>query len=208
MKVEFGPQREVARERRAARAAAETFRSACRMADTAAPIFAAHDLNLTIDGWTMAMRKVAKLPGVADEVRTAFEGVWIEHKALPQTIGSRAATTAGLRVLLRRQVSIQAPITVFRGAMAREWQTRGYAFSWTTDRRIARDFAEGHRNFDGAVVFETVAPPDAILWARTAENFYDEGEVVINPHKLQRVRVIERLAPTATVQSATNAVSR
>lgn len=202
MKVEFDPQREVSRENRAFRAAAEAFYSACRGNDVDALLEATDGLAQTMDGWAVAMRKIAKLRGVANEIRKAFESVWIQHKALPQKIGSRAAAAAGLRVLLRREPAV-TPIIVFRGAMAREKQTRGYGFSWTTDRDVARRFAESRRGYAGAVIFETFAPPDAILWARTAENFYDEGEVVVDPYKLRRVRAIERLAPTATLPEVT-----
>jgi len=76
------------------------------------------------------------------------------------------------------------------------------------DRAIARSFAEhwsgiGHpdeirakemsHSWGGGIVLEALAPAEAVLLIREAEDYYDEGEVVVDPFKLEKVTVAERL---------------
>jgi hypothetical protein len=42
-------------------------------------------------------------------------------------------------------------------------------------------------------VLKTVVPPDAVLLTRQPEDYYDEGEVVVDPFRLGRVDVVERI---------------
>jgi hypothetical protein len=46
------------------------------------------------------------------------------------------------------------------------------------------------------VILEPLAPPEAILLVRQPEDYYDEGEIVVDPFRLGRVTVAERLPPT------------
>ena len=52
-----------------------------------------------------------------------------------------------------------------------------YGFSWTVERTLARDkFAEPQRVTEGgAVLMQTIAPPEAVLQVREPVDFYDEG---------------------------------
>ena len=95
-----------------------------------------------------------------------------------------------LRLLLPRNYR-GAPITLYRGTAFRERRFGAYGFSWTEDRAIARNFAEKWK-VDGGVLLETVATPEAILLVRKPEDYYDEGEVVLDPFRLGRVHVGER----------------
>jgi hypothetical protein len=47
------------------------------------------------------------------------------------------------------------------------------------------------------VILSTVAPPPAVLLIRKPEDFYDEGEVVVDPYRLAKVTVVERIIPEA-----------
>ena len=71
---------------------------------------------------------------------------------------------------------------------------RGVAEHWAgighPDEAKAKDLAH---QWGGGVVLETLAPADAILLVRDDEEYYDEGEVVVDPFKLVRVTVAERL---------------
>jgi hypothetical protein len=46
---------------------------------------------------------------------------------------------------------------------------------------------------DGAVL-RTVVPASAILLVRKREDYYDEEEVVVDPYKLAKIEIIERLS--------------
>jgi hypothetical protein len=141
------------------------------------------------------MLRVSKLRGVSDGIHSAFLPIWIESKTLPLKVGHRPTLAAALRVLM--PPSYNGPrLRLYRGATAGERRRRLYGFSWTTRIDVARNkFAAQYQDWDGSVVLETVAPPDAILLLREDEKYYDEGEVVIDPFKLSRVDVVERMPP-------------
>jgi hypothetical protein len=85
---------------------------------------------------------------------------------------------------------------LYRGASSREHTRRLFGFSWSSRLDVARAFAQHWRLGEhGGVVLETLAPAEAILLVREEEGHYDEGEVVIDPFKLTKVEVAERLAP-------------
>lgn len=181
-------------ERRADRTAARVFVDACRSGNGAALLDAADFINGTsIEGWRLAMKGVGRLIGVDDAIRDAFLPIWIESKTLARRVGDKRALAAALRVLLPG--SYRGPaLRLFRGAQGNEQRCRLYGFSWTTDFQTARDFAkERQRSPSGGIVLETVAPPEAVLLARKPEAYYDEFEVVVDPYKLGKATVRERL---------------
>jgi hypothetical protein len=117
---------------------------------------------------------------------------------LPLHVDNRALLARALRVLLPGGYQ-GPPLTLYRGAEARERRHHHYGFSWTTDPVIARGFAEhwahpGLSDYSG-VVLRTVVPPSAVLLVRQPEDYYDEGEVVIDPRHLDKVLVHEKLIP-------------
>lgn len=91
-------------------------------------------------------------------------------------------------------------MTLYRSTSSHERRRRLYGFSWTTDAAaVAWRFAEhwaqpGGLDFHG-LVLRTLAPPEAILLVRPPEDYYDEGEVVVNPYRLGKVEVSETLRP-------------
>jgi hypothetical protein len=94
-------------------------------------------------------------------------------------------------------------MVLYRGAGGRERKRRVYSFSWTTRVLVARKFAEHWaESIGGGVILKTIAPSAAILHVREDEDYYDEGEVVVDPFALGRIDVVERLepkGPTTTV---------
>ena len=184
----------IASERRADRQGAKAFAQACREGDVDRLLQAADFLNdSTIDGWRLAMMRVGRLSGVSAEIRAAFLGIWIEAKHLPLEVGHRPTMARALHVLMPPVVR-SVPLRLYRGTAARERKRWLYGFSWTTHRGIAQRFAEQAQVAeDGSVVLETIAPPDAVHLQREEEGYYDEGEVVVDPYKLDAVRVVERL---------------
>jgi hypothetical protein len=87
-----------------------------------------------------------------------------------------------------------AALTLYRGGRDHERSRRIYGFSWTTDIVIAHRFAEhwAHPRLTGTgVLLETQAPPGAVLLTREPEDYYDEGEVVVDPYRLGKIKLIE-----------------
>jgi hypothetical protein len=99
------------------------------------------------------------------------------------------------------------PLTLYRGTDAPEQGRRISGFSWSTDKAIARRFAERWASVSaelrasgfqpaltgGGVLMRALAPAAAILLMREPEDYYDEGEVVVDPYRLGRIELIERL---------------
>jgi hypothetical protein len=196
------------KERRQARKAAEVFARVCREGD-AENLYNAHLLlNECFDAWRPAMAKVAKLPRVSPEIQCAFLNIWIESKMLPLRVGHRPTMAAALRMLMPGNYS-GLPLVLYRGASGNERRRRYYGFSWSTDIDLARPFAENWAqpmpaNYTGApcegVILQTVAPPESVLLIRKPEDYYDEGEVIVDPYKIGKVEVVERLGPVNKVE--------
>jgi hypothetical protein len=185
-------------ERRDATEAAKIFARVCESGSEDELRGAASLLYEQIDAWRPAFVKVAKLPCVTKEVQNAFLSVWIENKMLPLHVGNRRVCADALRVLMPADYS-GSPLTLYRGTAAHERRRRLYGFSWTLDIAIARKFAKHWAQplpaplTSEGVVLKTVARPEAILLVRQPENYFDEGEVVVDPFQLDKVDVIERL---------------
>jgi hypothetical protein len=157
----------------------------------------------TIDGWRLAMRGVGRLPLVSKKIQAAFLPVWIESKHMPLAVGHRPTMAKALHILMP-PIVLDAPLRLYRGTSALERSRRLYGFSWTTHLEIARRFAEQARlGTSGAVVLETVAAPGAVHLLREEEGYYDEGEVVVDPYRLGRVRVLARLPSMNDLDNST-----
>jgi hypothetical protein len=220
---EFDRAEELRKERRAAKTAADLFERACQTGDVAA-LYEAVDFinNFTIDGWTVAIRRVArKVRRVSPNIRSAFQDVWIQSKMLPLYVGDNRALCDAAKVLMPRY---RGPaVRLFRGAGAGERRRRSYGMSWSADVSIAERFARERQVWDGgSVLLETLAPPAAIICAVTypkpfteediarirrehphshITEFHEEREYVVDRRYLNSVTVvcrypqIERAAP-------------
>lgn len=183
------------RERRDALEAAQAFCNVCATGQVDLLYDACAWLNSTSDSWRLAMKKVGRLASIAPEVREAFIPVWVEKAHLPLTVGDRPTLARALRIIFG-PADVKEPVRLYRGCGAKERRSGAYGFSWSTDRETARVFAEQRRRLpQGAVVLQTVAPAEAILLVREPEDWFDEGEVVVDPYRLGRVTVVERLLP-------------
>jgi hypothetical protein len=118
----------------------------------------------------------------------AMRGGYPASSIRERSVGHRPTMAAALRMLLRG-VRVRSPLMLYRGTNNHERRRRLYGFSWTTDIATARTFAAHWsqpisanlgEGFQG-VVLQTCAPPDAILLIRRPEEYYDEGEVVVDP---------------------------
>jgi hypothetical protein len=197
---EADAKRLLAQERRTDRSGARPFEAACRTGDTQAFFRAVDFINQrTIDGWRLAMRRVSRLPAVSQEIRSAFLDVWIQMKMLPARVGDRRTLAEALKVLMS-PVGPSSPMTLYRGASWSERTRRQYGFSWTSRLDIARSFGEHWKQISpGGVILRTVAPSEAILLVRENVDYYDEGEVVVDPFALGRIEVGERLTASVGV---------
>jgi hypothetical protein len=177
-------------ERREAVQAAKVFARICAEGD-ADRLYNAHLLlnERSSDALRLAMSRVAKLPKVSREIQEAFLNIWIESKMLPLRVGSRRVLANALRVLMPANYT-GPPLTLYRGTSTHERRRRNYGFCWTTDAAIAANFAAHWQQPDisiESVVLQTLAPPKAILLIRKPEDYYDEGEVVVDPFRLGKV---------------------
>ncbi len=187
------------KERRECLKAAKVFERLCKEGDADRLYDAARWLNEAGDvGWRIAFARVAKLSRVSTEVQHAFVPIWVEHKMLPLCVGDRPVCAAALRVLMPRNYSGEL-LLLFRGANAQERRRRLYGFSWSTDAGVARGFAtHWGQSYPGGVLLKTLAPPEAVLLVRKPEDYYDEGEVVVDPFRIGRVEVLEQFTAPET----------
>lgn len=184
---------EVRAERRAERAAAKAFAEACAAGDPEALQDVAGAFEGLEDGWRLAFREVAKLPTVAPAAQDRFVHLWLSTKELPRRVGDPKTLVAGLRKLFPRPI-VPEPMLVYRGAEQSELRRRK-GFSWTVRIEKAREFAQRFHDWEkGGVVLETIAPPEAILLVcgNPDPEYYDEGEVIVDPFLLGAIRVVER----------------
>jgi hypothetical protein len=145
-------------------------------------------------GWTEAMRMIAReVPKVTSEIQQWFLWVWVQSKMLPLTVGDHKALCAAARVLMPAYNG--GPVHLFRGACGGERRHRIYGVSWTTDIKIAEEFAQERREWPGGgVVLETIADPTAIICAigEASGHLYEENEYAVDRRYLSSVKVVRR----------------
>jgi hypothetical protein len=190
-------QDQLRRERREASRAAAHFAAICAGGDADLLYDAALWLDQSYgDSWRLAMVKIAELPAVSHDIQKAFLPIWIEHKMLPLRVGDRPVLAKALRVLMPCDYG-GPPLTLYRGTGGNERRRHLYGFSWTMDQTIARGFAERWAQPDlqiEGVVLRAVVLAKAILLIREPEDYYDEGEVVVDPYRIDEVDIVERLS--------------
>ncbi|MFK5595954.1 hypothetical protein ACFZ8E_02945 [Methylobacterium sp. HMF5984] len=172
----------LAAERAADLQGASAFAASCRTGDVDAMLRAADFLNdRTIDGWRLAMGRVARLSAVSPEIRAAFVDIWIKSKHIPVKVGRRPTMARALRVLMP-PIPLAEPLRLFRGTSDTEHRRHLYGFSWSTRSEIAERFAaQASLGPGGAVLLDTLAPIGSLHLRREDEGYDDEGEVVVNP---------------------------
>jgi len=57
---------------------------------------------------------------------------------------------------------------------------------------------EVERGRPEGVILQTSAPREAVVLIRKPEDYYDEGEVVVDPFRLGKVKVVARFIPQIT----------
>jgi len=184
------------------RCPAVALEQACRRGDVPCFLQALERLGEGVNGWMRAMQRIAELPEISSKIRSAFLGQWGEHKWLSYRARHDGVVARGLRALLPQSNYLGPPLPLYRGAGAREDQPQGYGVSWTRRLPIARAYARRNDGrVDGSVVFETIAPPHAILYQRKYRDspiteFHGEDgedeEYVVDPSLLTEVKVVHR----------------
>ncbi len=184
----------IAQEQRDREEAADAFAAAIQSGDIERFDVAVSRMSFVVDGWSLALRRAGRVIPGSDEVRCAFLNVWVEHKGLARAVADRGVVVQALRILLPPS-GPHPSIELYRGTTIRERLLRRYSFSWTTDidqaRRFAGQFAGAAPAQEG-IVLATLAPAEAILFVRERDGWFDEGEVILDPFKLNRVRLVER----------------
>jgi hypothetical protein len=186
-------------ERRKRQQAVKMFAEAVLRGDREAFREAVDLLDLVVvDGWAPALARIVKLqPKVSPEIQNAFLDVWTESKMPSLKVGRHRTLARALHVLLPK-TEIKAPVQLFRGAAASEPKRRRYGFSWSAEREVAERFVENNKKHPrGAVLLETLSPPEAIIHEReNLEGYYAEREYIVDPYALKRVTVIARYPST------------
>ena len=102
---------------------------------------------------------------------------------------------------LRKALPLYAGLgmTVFRGDGWINRVRRTYGLSWSTRKEVAAGFALSRRNLyqDGSCLLAAIAPPEAIICvpSHSADDRFEEAEVLIDRRLLQGVRMIKRHRP-------------
>ena len=138
--TEFDPKQHLDRERRQARVAAKTFAQACRSGDVGQFYEACENFQYLTDGWTLALREVARLKRVHGKIQNEFQLLWFETN-LGLKCDDKNALLDALRVLFPKY---RGPaVRLFRGASAREGRARKlYGASWSTEIERADSIPE------------------------------------------------------------------
>ena len=178
--------------------AADEFAAAAASGDPERFLQAVDGFSLVLEPWGLALHRVPKVENISPAIRQEFLSIWVQHKGLGRRVPNRGVMLKALRALLPNHKSPRTEsVTLYRGASVRERLLRRYGFSWTTDIAIARAFAGSVPN-DGAhpelegVVLSVSAAPSAILYERSPEGWYDEGEIIVDPFKLTGVKLEQR----------------
>ncbi|MBX3492129.1 MAG: hypothetical protein KF899_04160 [Parvibaculum sp.] len=148
-----------------------------------------------------AFVRIARLPPAAPEIQDAFLALFTSSgDSLRSMVNDDRVLARGLRVLLP---SYTGPaVRLWRGELAANARYRRYGASWTASRDIAEAFAQSEirrQSRGGTVVLETLAPPDAILCARTLHPDHlesNEQEFIVDRWKLDKVRIVARFKPS------------
>jgi hypothetical protein len=200
--IEFA--QDIRSERQEDRAAARAFIEAVRAGDAELMENLALRLDERVDAWRLAMRGVARLNVVPPACQEQFVNIWVPRKHVPLKVGHRPIMARAARRLFPGAYQ-GPPLRLYRGTDRQERRCRLYGFSWTTERAVAQRFADNHSEsaarlaasttyarptaqFIG-VVLETVAPSSAILLIRQPEDWFDEGEIVVDPFALNSVQL-------------------
>jgi hypothetical protein len=86
---------------------------------------------------------------------------------------------------------------LYRGDAAVNLQRGVYGMSWSGDKNIAREFAQGFWQMleGGSILLEVDAPANAIISTdRSSAGNLGESEYIVDRRRLKSVRVIEQFA--------------
>ncbi len=129
----------------------------------------------------------------SDVFKNAFLAFWKEHGDAVRL--SHPHLLSELHKLLPAYRGGQ--MRLYRGDTFRNYKRRVHGVSWSASREEATDFAIEHATWfkDGGVLLETVAPADAIVCALCEfDDEFNEAEYVVNPLRLQDVRMVRRFS--------------
>ena len=152
-------------------------------------------------GWRRAFTMISRVPSVPKETRDFFLQVHVSHgDHIRQETGHDLSYASGLRVLLPRYMG--PAMKLYRGEGALNRKHRTYGLSWSSNKAVARSFAEtsAYRCSEGgSVLLATLALPEAIICVPAMfGDRYEEREVIVDRRCLSKVHVEERF-PQLTI---------
>lgn len=141
-----------------------------------------------------AMRACTRLPSLSVASRETFLTVWLRSgDHIRMELGHDLLLTRALRVLLPPYDG-QA-IRLWRGETSYNRRRRTYGLSWTSEREVARAFANGPaaNTQGGSVLIGADVPADAIICAPALlGDTVGEAEYLVDRRRLKGVWVAER----------------
>jgi hypothetical protein len=122
------------------------------------------------------------------EFRNGFLSIWrTRRESLRVAVGDDQTLVRGLKAILPRYDG--PSVKLYRGEAWENHRHRSYGFSWTSRVTIAKGYAQSGASvcLGGSVLIETVAPSDAIVYARSIE-----GDYVVDRRLLKDVIPLRR----------------
>ena len=148
---------------------------------------------LAIEAGPRAMRAIARLQSVPEEIRIAARQAWQENgDDIRSEVDDDLALLDGFWKLLPPYAG--PPVTLYRGDSWFNRCHRTYGLAWSSNREIANGFALGwwRAHKGGSVLLVTDAPTDAVLFAYDVNDHYGEQEYLVDRRCLRTVRIITR----------------
>jgi hypothetical protein len=171
------------------------FVDATKRGDRATLVNLVGRINCADNGWKQVLQRLAKLDRVKPDMQRAWLQIHIHY-------GDHVRLEVGDDLLMIRALRVLLPpyrgpaVTLFRGDSFSNRCRRTYGLSWTSERAVAEDFANGDLRADiggGSVLLQTLAPADAIICApHRLDNRYGENEYLVDRRRLGCVTVLQR----------------
>lgn len=139
-------------------------------------------------GWRNAMRQIARISAVHENMTTWFTSLWHQWGAtIRSSCNDDLVLADGLRRLLP---TFQGPesVQLYRGEVAANRRRRLYGLSWTPELGVARHHAKKHRLVGGGVVVSATVPNAAIICGPLFSHS-SELEYLIDRRRLKGIEV-------------------
>lgn len=145
---------------------------------------------------TTAVRSIVKGPELPNEIKSVVLNMWVNDSA---SFRDDFNNELLLLDFLWKSLPpyLGGPKELYRGDSFHNRRRRTYGMSWSSSRKIAKEFAIGGASLylDGTVLLKSIVPSEAIIVYASLYNDVGEEEYIVDRRKLLRVEVLERFKP-------------